>query len=190
MGQEHVTGQVLLLAYKTLGHLAVLIVGAGVFTAVDFSHTITLGSVLLAFIVIAVSGVFTVRSRIANIWRQEAEGERAAKERLQEELDEARASRALFERKQQELRHDLKDELAGLRAHIKVMEAKTDLSIALEAIQKLNERTTEAIVAAMQNTSQLSETRDQATHQLLAEIRDKLPSEPFAVDVIHTPDTD
>jgi hypothetical protein len=185
MGLDRVTGEVLVLAYRMLGHFAVVITGAGVFAAIDFSHTITLGSILLAFIVIAVSGVFTVRSRIANIWRQEAEGERAAKDRALEELAEAKLDRIAFEKEQQALRHDLKDELAGVKASLKVMEAKTDLTSALDAIQKINAHTTESIVAAMHSTSRLSEERDSETHKLLTEIRDKLPSEPIAVDLIH-----
>lgn len=179
----------LILAHRILGHLAITVTAsAGVFTAIDFSHTITLGSVLIAFIVIAVSGVFTVRSRIAKIWRDEAEGERAVRQRLERELAEEKTSRAQFDREQQELRHDLKDELAQCKAQLKVMEAKTDLSAALDAIRAMNEHTTEAVVSAMGQTSKLSEERDGRTQALLEEIRDKLPNEPISVDVIHDPD--
>lgn len=190
MGHDQVTGSVLVLAYRGLGHFAVVITGAGVFTAVDFSHTITLGSVLIAFIVVAVAGVFTVRSKIANIWREEAEGERAVRQRLERELADEKKSRADFERQQQELRHDLKDEITACKAQLKVMEAKTDLSVALAAIKTMNEHTTDAIVEAMRGSASLSEARDAATHQLLTEIRDKLPNEPIAVDLVHDPGTD
>jgi hypothetical protein len=177
--------ELLILTHKTLGHLAVVMAGAGIFTAIDFNHTVTLGSVLIAVVLAAIAGLFTIRSKIANIWRQEAEGERARADRLQEELTEEKASRALFEREQQELRHDLKDQLAQCKAQLKVMEAKTDLTVALEAIKALNEHTTESIVSAMHRTSLLSEQRDNKTQELLEAIRDKLPSEPIAVDLVH-----
>jgi hypothetical protein len=176
-----VTSEILILVHKTLGLFAIFVTSAGVLAVVDFSQTITLGSILIAFIILVVSGVFTVRSRIATIWRQEAEGERAAKERLEEELADERVSRVEFEKQQQELRHDLKDQISGLKSQLKVMEARTDLTAALETIQKINEHTTESIVDAMHKTSMLSEQRDGATHKLLEEIRDKLPSEPIAV---------
>jgi hypothetical protein len=172
-----------------LGHLAFIITGAGLFTAIDFNHTITLGSVLIVIVIAAFAFVYTARSKIATVWRQEAEGERARADRLQEELTEEKASRASFEREQQELRHDLKDQIAQCKAQLKVMEAKTDLTAALEAIRGLNEQTTESIVSAMHRTSLLSEQRDNKTQELLGEIRDKLPSEAFAVHEIEPPTT-
>lgn len=157
--------------------------------AVDFSHTITLGSVLIAFIIIAISGVFTIRSKIAGIWRQEAEGERAKASRLELELAKERADRLVFERAQQELRHDLKGEVVALKAQLKAVEAKTDLTVALEAIRVMNaelaEHVSGAIMQVMKTGSQLSEDRDHRTHVLLSEIRDKLPSEPFEVHEVH-----
>lgn len=189
--------QLLPIVHKMLGHSAMLVSGFGALAVVDFSHTVTLGSILIAFIILIVSGIFTVRSKIATIWRQEAEGERAAKERLEEQLAAEKAGRAedmaaekldraAFEREQQELRHDLKDELVACKAQLKVMEAKTDLTAALDAIQAMNAHTTDSIVAAMHKTSLLSEQRDGKTQTLLEEIRDKLPEEP--VDVHAVPD--
>lgn len=178
------TDALLLLAHKLLGVLAIFIATAGVFAAVDFSHTITLGSILLAVVIIIISAVFTARSKIATVWRQEAEGERARASRLEEELADERLNRAEFEKQQQELRHDLKDQISGLTAQLKVMEAKTDLTAALEAIRKINEHTTVAVVEALHKAGLLSEQRDLATHKLLEEIRDKLPSEPIAVHEI------
>ncbi len=176
---------VLFLLYRALGHATGLLTSLGVVFAVDFNHTITLGSVLTAFIVIAIAGVFTVRSKIATIWRQEAEGERASKQRLEETLASERADRVLFERQQQELRHDLKGEVVACKAQLKAMEARTDLTAALEAIRVMNadlaQGVADSILLAMKVGSGLSEDRDHRTHSLLTEIRDKLPTEPFEI---------
>lgn len=173
--------QVLPLIYKMLGHSAGLIGGLGIFTAIDFTHQVTLGSVILTIVIVLIAGLFTVRSKIATIWREEAEGERAAKERLQEELAAERVERAEFEKQQQEVRHELKNELAAVRSQLKVMEARTDLTAALDAIKEMNEHTAGVIAEAMQRGSAQSQQRDEQTHHLLEEIRDKLPSEPIEV---------
>ncbi len=179
---------VLFILYRALGQATGLLTSAGVVFAVDFNHTITLGSILTAFIVIAIAGVFTVRSKIATIWRQEAEGERAKASRLELELATERADRLVFERAQQELRHDLKGEVVALKAQLKAVEAKTDLTVALEAIRVMNaelaEHVSGAIMQVMKTGSQVSEDRDHRTHALLTEIRDKLPTEPFKVHEI------
>jgi len=177
--------ELLLLAHKMLGLGTLIAATGGVLAVVDFTDKITLGSILTTFAIVAVAGIFTIRSKIATIWREEAEGERSAKERLQEELSEEKADRADFERQQQELRHDLKDQISGLRAQLKVMEAKTDLTSALDAIKQMNETAvgviSHAVTDVLERTSKLSEQRDKQTHQILGEIRDKLPSEPINV---------
>jgi len=151
----------------------------GVFTAIDFSHTITLGSVLLALIIIAIAGVFTIRSKIATIWREEAEGEKSKAERLEAIVAQERSERSTFEREQQELRHTLKGEIAALQAQLKVAEAKTDLTTALEAIRIMNadlaQSVSGSILQMMRTSSTLSEEREERTHHLLVEIRDRLP---------------
>lgn len=175
----------LVLIYKTLGILTGLLASVGLLSAIDFKGTITLGSVLLSLLVIALAAFFTIRSKIATIWREEAEGERAAKSRLEEIITTERGERAKFERAQQDLRHDLKGELATCKAQLKAMEARTDLTAALEAIRVMNadlaETISRSILEFMKLGSQLSEDRDRRTHHLLAEIRDKLPTEPFIV---------
>lgn len=154
------------LLYKMLGHFTVLTTAVGSLVAVDinFRDQITLGSIVVTICIICVAGIITIRSKIATIWREEAEGERAAKERLQEELNEQKLAYKEFEKQQQELRHDLKNKIAELATQLKVMEAKTDLSAALESINKI------AIA---------QEDGHHQTHNLLIEIRDKLPSEPI-----------
>ncbi len=176
---------VLFIVYKALGLAIGLLTSAGVVFAIDFNHTITLGSVLTAFIVIAIAGVFTVRSKIATVWRQEAEGERARAHRLEETLAKERDDRIQLERQQQELRHDLKGEVVALKAQLKAVEAKTDLTAALEAIRQMNaalaEQLSGSIVAVLKELAATSERRDAGFHSLLTEIRDKLPDEPIVV---------
>lgn len=177
--------QMLVIFYKSLGLTAGLLASFGVLATIDFNSEITLGSILIAFIIIAVAGVFTVRSKIATIWREEAEGERAAKQRLEETLAKERSDHAMLEQKQQELRHDLKGEIAALTAQLKAVEARTDLSSALEAIREMNanlaEQLSGSIVHVLRELARTSEQRDAGFHSLLTEIRDKLPDEPIAV---------
>jgi len=174
----------LILAHKTLGFGAVFMTSAGLLWTINFSDTITLGSVLLAIIVLVVAALFTIRSKIATIWREEAEGERARAERLDEQLGQEKESRALFERQQQEIRHDLKDELATCKAQLKAMEARTDLTVALREIRRMNEDSVNKIGDLVIDTFvEKSKHEHEATHALLAEIRDKLPSEPIQIAV-------
>ncbi len=171
--------QMLIVFYKSLGLMTGLLASAGVLSAVDFNSQITLGSILIAFIVIAVAGVFTVRSKIATIWREEAEGERAAKQRLEETLAKERSEHTQLEQRQQELRHDLKGEIASLTVQLKAVEAKTDLTSALEAIREMNANLAAqlggSIVDVLRELARVSEQRDAGFHALLTEIRDKLP---------------
>jgi len=159
------------LVYKILGNFAILFTASAGFIAtdIDFRSQITLGTILLGALVLVVAGSFTIRSKIANIWREEAEGERAAKERLQEELNEAKDERLVFEKEQQEIRHNLKDKIAELNAQLKIMEAKTDLTSVLEIIS---------------SNSAATQKNHNETHKLLKEIRDKLPDEPINARIV------
>lgn len=172
---------VLFILHRALGQFTGLLTSAGVIAAFDFNHEVTLGSILTAFIVIAIAGVFTVRSKIATIWRQEAEGERAAKQRLEDALTAERSERALSDRQQQEARQDLQAEVVALKAQLKAVEARTDLTAALETIRVMNAdlagNISGAIIHVIQDWNAKSDERDQQTHTLLSEIRDKLPTE-------------
>ena len=87
----------------------------------------------------------------------------------------------------------MKDELAACKAQLAVMEAKTDLTVALEAIRDMNRQTVTEISSAIGEIFvERSKQEHAKTHQLLGEIRDKLPSEPIAIAVreVPPPDTD
>ena len=160
-------------AHKMAGHAAGLVAGGGAVATVKFSDQITLGSIIATCAVLIVAGLVTIRSRIAKVWREEAEGEKAKAERLQADLEAERAARLEFEKQQQELRHDLKDELAGVKAANAVLEAKTDLSSALETIRQMNETTVKTVTEAI---AKALEERDGKIHKVLVEIRDLLPT--------------
>ena len=174
----------MVVTHKMLGHAISVFAGAGIVAEIDFNHTITLGSILIVGVIAGLAGFFTIRSKIAEVWRLEAEGQRVAKETAEAELDREKQRRLKFEREQQELRHDLKAELAACKAQLKATEARTDLTAALEAIKEMSEHGTAVsrmLSEAMSHASELSEQRDLRTQQLLVEIRDKLPAEPIIV---------
>lgn len=131
--------------HKLAGHAAVLVGGAGTVAAIDFRDEITLGSVTATATVVAIAGLFTIRSKIAAVWRDEAAGQKERADRLQGELDAEKADRAEFERKQQDLRHALETQIAELTSQMKILEAKTDLNALVETIKHTNETTVLAI---------------------------------------------
>lgn len=98
----------------------------------SFSNTITLGSIILGIIVLVVAALFTIRSNVASVWRQEAEGwkERAESERHDREEREKELQAQLDQ--EREVRHGLKNELAGIRAELAIEKAKPDLSLIVE----------------------------------------------------------
>jgi hypothetical protein len=51
--------------------------------------TIEITAIVLGLVVVAVAGVFTIRSNVAKIWREQAEGEKARNEQLVLSLAEA-----------------------------------------------------------------------------------------------------
>lgn len=185
MADGTATKPLLLLTHKMLGHTFLVLASVAVFAEIDFNHTITLGSILIALVIAGMAGFLTIRSKIATVWREEAEGERAAKERLQDALSVALAERAEFEKAQAELRHGLKNENVALQAQLQVLEAKTDLTGAVERITATSEASGERVATQLadfiKTVAGRAEERDAAIVLLLQEIRDKLPSEPIAV---------
>ena len=71
---------------------------------VDFSTTINLGAIVLGLLILVVAGAFTVRSNVAKVWREQAEGWQARAKELETELAQ-----------QRELKHEAVTELAAER---------------------------------------------------------------------------
>lgn len=156
-----------------------------VFAQVDFKGTITLGSILLGIVIAAAAGISTVRSKVSSIWREEAAGWREKAERLEEALAAERAGRATDEREQQDLRHQLKGELAALNAKLKVEEAKHDFGVLIEKMQELHteamtvmaSKTVTAVTdisSAIGDLGRRIDTGQAEQRQLLVEIRNAL----------------
>lgn len=140
----------LALAYKMLGHVAILSVAASVLAFdIDFRDQITLGTIITAALMVVLAGVFTVRSKVASIWRDTAEAEKARANNLEQELQSA---------KDRESEH--KAEIMKLTTERENLRVKTDLTTALEALKGIA----------------LSQAKGhEETHKLLIEIRDRLP---------------
>jgi flagellar motility protein MotE (MotC chaperone) len=167
------------MTHKMLGHASYLLAGVGGLVAVDLREQITISSIIVACVILAIAFLFTARSKIATVWREEADGQKAKAERLQTELDAARADRAEFDKAQQDLRHGLTTEIATLTANMKVLEAKTDLTKALETIRQINEAGVAAIVGELSGAigsaiRMALDDRDNRLYGLLEEIRDTL----------------
>lgn len=157
-----------------LGYAIYAMAGTAIASIVDLTTTVTLGSVLLAVLVAAIAGFMTIRSKVARVWRDEADGQRARADRVQAELEQERTDRAASDREQQEIRQELKAQIAAL-------DAKTDLTSALETIRVMNAELAGSIATqiaeVMSVGAQRSEDRDLRTHGLLEEIRDRLPDD-------------
>jgi hypothetical protein len=145
---------------------------AAVFAQADFSGTITLGSVLLAVVVLVAAGFFTVRSNVAAVWRQEAEGQKARADRADEHALEIQAQmlaereehQALLARErdeQQVVRHNLRNELAAVTLQLDAEKRKPDLSVLVE-LQKEN------YAKAMQEVTTLFEGVTRTQQEMLA----------------------
>lgn len=115
---------------------------ASVFAQVDFSHTITLGSIILGVLLTAVAGLFTIRTQVVNVWRQTAEGRLERIKELEIDAKDAEREHALalatLEREQLDIRHDLKAELAACKAELTIEKAKHDLGSVIEQMNNLH----------------------------------------------------
>lgn len=146
---------------------AVVLLGLGVESTLvqaNFSGTITLGSILLGIMVLVAAGLFTIRSNVAKVWREEAEGQKERSDRLQEQLDEER-----------EVRHALKNELVEKQALLLVEQAKPNLEVVAAAqkqtLEVLTQLATAAATAAKTDTK-LDEIHDLVNSRLEVALRE------------------
>lgn len=75
--------------------------------------TIQLAAVVVGLLVVAVAGVFTIRSNVAKIWREQAEGEKAKNEALVQQIAEAAVTHT---KECADLRASFTEEIARIRA--------------------------------------------------------------------------
>jgi biopolymer transport protein ExbB/TolQ len=164
---------------------ALIVVGLGVesvFAQANFSGTVTLGSILLGIIVLVVAALFTIRSNVASVWRQEAEGQKAAVARERQERDEAVAEMQHQLDEEREVRHELKNELAAANALLLVERNKPDLSIVAETQKQTLAVLTQLAAASQQSAT--SETKLDEIHGLdealdeIASLKKRLGIEP------------
>lgn len=94
-------------------------------------------AIIIGLLVVAVAGVFTIRSNVAKIWREQAEGEKARNLDLTAQLAAAvvaHAEAAAVLRREANAQSDLKERaLVDLDAANK----RTDLSPALELLRQI-----------------------------------------------------
>ncbi len=118
---------------------ALILAGIGpstVMAEADFSGTITLGSIILGIVVLIAAGFFTIRSNVASVWRQEAEG---WKENAKHEAERREAAVAEMQSQldaEREVRHELKNDLAACQALLSIEKAKPDLSLIIETTRE------------------------------------------------------
>jgi hypothetical protein len=95
--------------------------GLAAFAAADILHKISDASIALTFLfplfIVAAAGVFTFRSKVANIYKENSQ---ALGERL--DLIEIEA------KEQRDLKHDALNQVATLRAQLLLEQTKTDLT--------------------------------------------------------------
>lgn len=110
---------------------AALAAAAGIGSLVaqaTFTSTIGLGSLIVGMLVVILFGVFSLRDRRNSGWKDLYEQEVATAKQEREKAD------GLLERLEEErvVRHDIKDELATVKAQLLVEQAKPDLGEILQ----------------------------------------------------------
>jgi uncharacterized membrane protein YccC len=148
------------------GLLAVSGVIYGVFGTVRFSDTVTIGSIIVASLVVIAGGVFSFRNNMRTFWRNLAEErqeqikvlEEHAREReehmleLQEQYHEQLATSA---EQQRLLRHELKNELVAVKALLAVEHSKTDLSALLDLLARQHDEAMQRMNTGMENQTRI-----------------------------------
>ena len=117
----------------------------GLIGSIRLEDTVTIGSILVAAVVIIAGGVFTFKNNMRTFWRNLAE-ERAEQIKVLEqhghekdvriaELQEhARVDLAKVADEQRTVRHELKNQIAALTASLRIEQEKTDLSALVDQL--------------------------------------------------------
>jgi ABC-type multidrug transport system fused ATPase/permease subunit len=113
--------------------------------SIDFTSTVTLGSVLTAAVVVIASGIFSFRNNMKSFWRNLAverqeeikvltEKLSESEERYRELQTQSREEAMRIAEEQRSVRHDLKGQLAAVNKLLEAEHAKTDLSALMEQL--------------------------------------------------------
>lgn len=96
------------------------------FAQTDFKTTVSLGSVIVAMLVVILFGFFSLRDKRNSGWKDLYEQEREKNTNLLEEKEGERV-----------IRHAIKDELAATKATLEIERNKPDLTILLDQQRQL-----------------------------------------------------
>jgi flagellar basal body-associated protein FliL len=148
------------------GLLAAFGVISGLIGTVRFSDTVTIGSIIVASLVVIAGGIFSFRNNMRTFWRNLAE-ERAEQIKVLEEHAHDRENQMLelqeqyhtqlaeAAEQQRLLRHELKNELASVKALLAVEHSKTDLSSLLELLARQHDEAMTRMETGMQNQARI-----------------------------------
>lgn len=121
------------LAAIGLGMLAVV---NGVYNAIEVV------AIAVGLVVVAVAGVFTIRSNVAKIWREQAEGEKAKNEDLTKQIAATTLAHASEIADAKLAEAALQAEIHALNVHLEAARARTDLTPVMETLGKILEAVT------------------------------------------------
>jgi glutaminase len=134
---------------------------SGLVATIHFSDTVTIGSIIVASLVVIAGGVFSFRNNMRTFWRNLAE-ERAEQIKVLEEHARQREEHMLELQEQNHaqlaetaeqqglLRHELKNELAAVKALLAVEHSKTDLSALLDLLARQHDEAMQKMEAGME----------------------------------------
>lgn len=152
------------LVFKTLG-VGVLSAAVWLTAEVNFSNTISTGVIISTVIVVAVAGLFTIKSHSGKIWHDSYDAEKALREERDKMLVALQEQMAQEREEQREIRHAMKTEIATLNL-------KTDLSghEALAAERHL--KTVEAIGALQTSIVRANENQTTVLQEIVTVLRE------------------
>jgi sensor histidine kinase YesM len=148
------------------GLLALVGVTSGLIGAVRFSDTVTIGSIIVASLVVIAGGVFSFRNNMRTFWRNLAE-ERAEQIKVLEDHAHERENQMLelqdqyhvqlaeAAEQQRLLRHELKNELAAVKALLAVEHSKTDLTALLDLLSRQHDEAMQRMRTGMENQARI-----------------------------------
>lgn len=156
-----------------IAKIAATIGGAAVVVgSVTLHDTVSLGSIFVAAAVIVAAGLFTLRNNLKSFWRDLAEERNEKIEALETQAQAALQERAKFAEEQRDIRHQLKTEIATLRAQLDVERSKHDLSSVLSRIDEL-EKTLDARAPLIHEIAETLTQQTKALNELVAELKQR-----------------